>query len=30
MSLMLLILLGVLLVGGGVGALIIFWKSDRD
>ena len=30
MSLMLLILLGVLLVGGGVGALIFFWKSDRD
>ena len=30
MSLTLLLLLGVLLVGGGVGALIFFWKSDRD
>lgn len=30
MSLVLLILLGVLLVGGGVGALIFFCKSDRD
>ena len=30
MSLSLLLVLGILVVGGGIGALILFWKSDRD
>ena len=30
MSFSLLLVLGILVVAGGVGALIFFWKSDRD
>ena len=30
MSLSILLVLGILLVSGGVGALIFFWKSGRD
>ena len=30
MSLSLLLVLGILVIGGGIGALIFFWKSDLD